>query len=900
MRALVAAVALSGAASLMYQVSWTRRLVTVTSATVIAQSAVLAVFMAGLGLGAYLGGQWVRRMSRPLVGYAAVEVAAALIALSSTTVIVASDAIRAAVGTGGVWLQLTAVSAFMLVPTTLLGASLPMVIEHVERATGSDPVSRGRVVSLLYGVNTLGAAVGCVLAGFVTIEHLGLHMTVQCGAAMAIIAGCIAAVAGRAPTYGRDSVSTNAQSDRTLVAAAAVAGFIGLGAEVLWTRLLSLVIVNTVYCFTQVLIAVLVGIAIGSAIAGIAAKRAERDEDPRRVAVYVAGLLVLVSAILIALAPIGVREIASRPQLQTAIATGSSPIGLLALGVILVPPAAAVAAALPLLVMGSGAPHGSSAFGKLYAANTFGSVAGSIIVGLVLLPNLGAGSANIVLVASALALGASLVATARRVATSRLILVATTVTATMLAVSADVPRSIYARFLDPGVTIVALREGAHSDVMITDDTLGRRRIWINSTWVASTEADSALSVGAPHRVLGHLPALFVDNPRRAAGIALGTGQTFAAVLAHGFSQFDCVEINEGVIELSRRYFGKANDGFLDRPNVRIHNDDGRAFLRGTDERFDLIVLEPLQAWSAGTTNLYTREFYDEARAALAPAGVVAQWIPFYNQGADETRAMVKSAAEAFEGASLWLDRNDGILILTAERHAMPIATLLDRIEARGLRPRLRDNGVEDPADLLSLFLMGPASIAKWVEGADTIHDDRPFLEFAAAQQIGDDAFVPILQSLRRHQDPIDVMTTETSSATARATAIRLATIELSLLPHDAHARRIEVLERGLADARSSRRLQTAYRDTIIAFANTHPLAGQAAVYHRSLEHDPGFSEGLINLAIVYAKTGQSDLATKAAERARRVDRVRPRAEMLLRMLEAQSATSSTTRTTGAQ
>jgi hypothetical protein len=206
---LFAAVLLSGSAGLLYQVAWTRRVASVTSATVTAQAVVLGIFMAGLGAGALLAGRRARGLARPLLAYAGVEIAAALLASLSIPLIAWSDALRPyAVRLGadpvvGLWVQLLTLSAFLLLPAALMGASIPFVIEAVERE-GVGAERSARITSALYAINTLGAAAGFRdLAGWWQ--------------------------------------------------AAAVAGFIGLGIEVVWTRLISLVVLNTVYAFTQVL-----------------------------------------------------------------------------------------------------------------------------------------------------------------------------------------------------------------------------------------------------------------------------------------------------------------------------------------------------------------------------------------------------------------------------------------------------------------------------------------------------------------------------------------------------------------------------------------------------------------------------------------------------------------------
>jgi SAM-dependent methyltransferase len=216
----------------------------------------------------------------------------------------------------------------------------------------------------------------------------------------------------------------------------------------------------------------------------------------------------------------------------------------------------------------------------------------------------------------------------------------------------NIPLEIYQRHVPPNQVIRDFYEGIASHVMVTDEpSSGIRQMWINSIWVASS--------AGPHRAIGFLPGLLVSKPRRALGIGLGTGQSFPAVLRHGVSRLDCVEIDPGVIDISTRWFRDANQSLFDDPRVSVYTDDGRAFLRAHKSAYDLIVLEPLQAWSSGTSNLYSREFYQEARSALSPDGVLSHG-SFYGQGV-KTRTMVRTGLRSWGTVSSgsragWNDR----------------------------------------------------------------------------------------------------------------------------------------------------------------------------------------------------------------------------------------------------
>ncbi len=908
------AVLLSGAAGLMYQVAWTRRLASVTSATVTAQAVVLAIFMAGLGTGALLAGRRAASLRRPLRVYAAVEAAAAGLAILSIPLIASSENLRTAAAQllgslqTGLWIQLLGLSLFLFVPATLMGASIPLVIEAVERRR-PDANRAARMISALYAINTLGAAIGCLVAGFVTVEALGLLRTTCLGALLAMAAALVAVALERPERAGDDSESRPLQPLPSVAAgfssgpslslwwpAAALAGFIGLAIEVVWTRLISLVVLNTVYAFTQVLASVLLGIALGAGISVFAIRRAARTRDPVAFLTRSAGSAALFAALLFVLIPSVIVAIAGASELQLDLASGLSLRGNALLVLLLSPPAALVAALLPIFVAIAGeaatAAHGSQRFAFLYAANTAGSVAGSIIAGFVLLPRLGSAGANALLVALTLGLSFWLLRRASVPLRMQLLWSGAAAAGFVLALSLDLPRAVYEARLEEGTEILDFREGVESDVMVTQDGQNRRRIWINSSWVAGT--------GGGHRSLGHIPALLVEAPKKALGIALGTGQTFAAVYAHGVEELHCVELDAGVIELSTRWFAEANGRLFERPNVKLHRDDGRAFLRSTDHRFDLIVLEPLQAWTAGTSNLYSREFYRDAKRALAPGGVVAQWIPFYGQDVAETKAMVRAAREVFPEASLWLDDHDGMLVLQAEPFVLDPATIWTRIAERGIDADLARNRLDQPEDLLSLFIMGPRGLEAWQAGAELLTDDRPFIEFAAARKLRNFAYRPILRSLAPlAENPGDYLTKTTAGEAPkaddleiadRARRIRTAILGERSAPPDALDDRAASLEEGLASTPTSKLVRKRYRNLILEWATGLDRSGHstaaAQVYRRGLEHSPDLEEAAVNLSLVYARQQRYPLAKAALDRRWRPGPVRDSAMRMLAKLDS--------------
>ena len=501
-----------------------------------------------------------------------------------------------------------------------------------------------------------------------------------------------------------------------LLAAAFLAGAVGLGAEVLWTRLLVLIVPTTVYAFSQVLIAVLLGIALGSALAAALARRLERSPHA---ATDSAALFALLGAVCLAAVPIAIVWLADAQTLQYELASGSSLRAAVILLGCLVPPSALIAAALPLLVCAARALHSSEAFGALYASNTLGSLLGSLLVGFVLLPWLGARGAGALLQLGCLAL--ALVLLGRRVRRSRRIVVLAAATCLLLHFSHDVPHQIYASRLPAGTEVLEYLEGAESHVMVTQDS-ERRLLWINSSWVAT------------------------------------------------------------------RYGGHSG-------------------------------------------------------------AVLAQWIPLYGQSPDETRALVRTGLEVFRQGSLWLVGNEGVLVLSNDDFELSFETLERRIAERGLAEELRRFPVERAADLSVALLLGPEGLEAWTRGAELLEDDRPFLEFRAAQEFttadAGDRVRTILRTAAPHLDDLAryVKDAVGSPELESARSLRAARLEVRLADPRAFARRAAILESVLPAARSSLVWRTLYARLIerwLEAPETRAAGGvaSAAIYQRALSLAP--------------------------------------------------------------
>lgn len=873
---------------MFYQLAWVRKLTGVTTAAAVAQVLVLAAFMAGLGVGAWLGGKLLHRITRPLVAYAVIELAAASLFLLGIPFLSASLRVHEVLldlglsPGGALGGQLVVVSLYLVTATTLLGMTLPMLIAGLEyQPATAILVKQEAVYNLIYGINTTGALAGCLICGYVTIEYVGLDRSIMLGLACSLASalGALSIGTSRATAVRSEQpAGASAAVSRRVLAVVFATGAIALAAEVVWVRMFSLVILNTVYAFTQVLAAVLLGIALAGIVTARIGRRLLRTDPTGETLVRVAFGALLLAALWMSCVPFLTRQLASTTDFAGLAASGRSIKVILMMAGVLVPSSGLLALVLPLLISATVARDTTQVLARLFAVNTLGAVLGALAMGLWVLPMLGLGAAQLVLTLAVVLTAALLPGRAfgRR---GWFALAGAAILAGVLHLAVKLPQDLYALRFERNETILDLREGVTSDVLVSEDPAGHRRIWINSAWVAGT--------GGGHALLGHLPALSVAKLDRALGIALGTGQTFGAVLQHGARHLDCVEINPDVVDLSRTWFAPFNHGLFDHPGVRVFLEDGRAFLRATPERYDLIVLEPLQAWSAGTTALYTREFYEAAKRVLRDGGVLAQWIPFYGQDTAATKAMVRTAIEVFPQASLWLDEADGILLLHQGTFELPWAKLQKEMRAPAYTALLEQKHL-DPDDLLSLFLMGPRGLASWTRDAEILEDDRPFLEYAAARHIGNVSFTPTLAStLDDLEDPIAYMPGATFD-TGSAVAARRAAITRELCRPEGLEVCSAQVEAELARITGSERLRYHYRQLILAWAETQRSvpARREAILLRGIAHQPEFGEAMVNLAVAYAARGQRDQATAFATRAQAIPRTRAGAERVLAKLRA--------------
>ena len=708
---------LSGACGLTYQVLWLRLLALVFGVTVHAASTVLAAFMAGLALGAVLAERLIRR-GHPLKVFAGLEAGIAVSALATPALLgLATVAYRLLSTAAPDSLALLTAARFvcsaamLLVPTVLMGATLP-VLSHAALVRSASATR----LATLYAVNTAGALAGALLTGYVFIGGLGIQRTFFLAAAVNLL---VAAGAWRlsrtsdavetspmVAAPGTETTGGRAVSATTVMWVMAVSGFAALALEIVWFRVLVQFLPATSYAFTTMLATVLGGLALGSAAAS---RSLARPRDWSAVLAYTQGATSLV--VLLSLAALGATYAAGwrTSGLTQGAAAAILPASLL-MGY-------AFPVALTLWtragVAGGGVPR---AVGHLYSANVLGGIAGAVASGFLLLPLLGSRRALIALAGLYLATGlVMLVATGRR--RGALVLVALFAGAVPLV--PDPFEAALARRHGAGERIFWREEGVQTSVSIHTRASRGWLMYLDGLHQAS-DAPEMVKL---HRLIGHLPMVLHPAPRRSLVVGLGGGATPGAVSQHD-TEVLVVELSDSVRK-GAGFFKHVNYDLLARPNVRLRVDDGRNFLSLTRDRFDVATADLIQPIHAGAGNLYSREYFTLVRNALADNGLALQWIG--HRPDTQYKLIMRTFLGVFPETTLWLD---GQLMVGSRAPLTLSPTLFEAKRAHpDTRAALDEVGLDRFETLTSWYVAGPDALRRFVGTGPVLTDDRPLVEY---------------------------------------------------------------------------------------------------------------------------------------------------------------------------
>lgn len=768
MRALSVLFLCSGAAGLVYETAWGRSLHLVFGTSQFAIATVLAAFMAGLALGGAVGAVAAPRIRRPLRVYAVLEIGIAvfaaafpwLLALVEPLYLAAWRALEPTPVEFGV-VQFALVGTLLLVPTACMGATLPILLGlPLGEVTanpddrGAPPPGRGAWTGKLYALNTAGAVLGTIAATAWFLPLLGVRATTLLFACVNV--GC--ALGALWLDRGMPEVPPPPPADSTdltprwVLAVAALAGFSSLALEVAWFRLMTLVLGGSVYAFAVMLVAFLVGIAGGGALGGPDADRLHaRGRVVQGIVAAQLGVALLswIATFGYWLLPVlfvkGFFVIAPMPELLW-------PMKCALAMVVMVPPALFMGATFPLLVRAAGGGALGAAAGRVYAANTVGSVLGSFLSGFVLLPSIRVvGTLTVCIGANLLAA----VVAAWRIGGARtrvgVVLAAAAAQGVVLlvpppwdpmwmtsgvykyvdnldeATSGEMERRFIARY-----EMLYYEEGLSSVV-----TVARNRVTGN-VWLANNgKIDASSTTDMPTQVLvAHLPFLFTgDRARDAMVIGLASGITLGAATLHReLERVEVVEIEPATARASEFFVAYNHRPLLD-PRVTLRANDGRnQVLLAAPGSYDVIINEPSNPWLTGVSNLFTREFFEVGKSRLRPGGVWAQWVQMYGMDQRDLRAVMKTFAGVFSHVLYFSTIQDADIVMIGSDSPL---TLSDAAAARMVRSNnaieaeLQQIGVFTAEDLLAHFLFDRQTALAISEDVPENTDDNLLVEFSA-------------------------------------------------------------------------------------------------------------------------------------------------------------------------
>jgi spermidine synthase len=808
---------LSGMGSLALEVVWTRQMRLVFGSTTLAASTILVAYMLGLGLGGLVGGRRASRLRDGVHTYGVIEIVIGLYALAvpfllrllpelNRTFLAGLDFWTAAL------CRFVVVLALLLVPTVLMGATLPIVVTALVQREPRIGESTG----LLYGLNTLGAVAGVFVATFALFPFLGLAWTNAFGALLDVAVGVIAialvapqvrawpvvapADVAAAPTsapasdaaprgahaaYGDDARATHVPA-WLLLTVYAVVGFSALLYEVAWTRALAVVLGSSIYAFSSMLGAFLTGIALGALLFR---RWVDRTRAPH---LLLAGGIALLAVLGLAttlamphLPDVFLRYFATPDHAPGRFLAAQVALSMLAM----LPPTLVLGGLFPLVtrLVADERRDAGRAVGRVYFANTIGSASGAFVTGFALIPWLGLRDTLALGVGLDLAAAAALLLIAGRARRFAYAGAAAAIAGCVALALVPIPfdRDAFTRgvfkspdlALDFGVEYLPLEEVRDRELLYYRDGInatvsvhrggGTLFLRVNGKPDASSRDDMSTQV-----MLGEVPLLFGPPAKNVLVIGYASGVTVGSVARHPeVERIDAVEIEPAIVEASR-YFDFVSGAPLDDPRVHLILDDARSYLASSGRRWDVIISEPSNPWMSGVSNLFTREFFQTVRGALAPGGRLLQWVQLYAMDPEALRSILAALRAEFPYVYGFANEEGGadLLLLAMDREL----TRADLPRWENLPERVRHDlervGTYSTADLWSLVRLLPADVDALVGEATVVNtDDNLAVELGTPLMLHQDTLTPnweafarfprgVLPLLERDGEPLDADT----------------------------------------------------------------------------------------------------------------------------------------------
>jgi spermidine synthase len=771
---------LSGCAGLIYEVVWSRMLGLVFGASALAISTVLIVFMGGMSLGSYVLGKIADKVNSPFLFYGILEGGIGALCLlvpfflSHISLLYRSfyPSLQDS-QLGLALLRLALVILVLLPPTFLMGGTFPAFSSGYAKMGEA-----GKDISIAYAVNTGGAVVGTVLAGFVFMSYLGISITIKLAASLNFLVFLSVLFLNRVAEEEEEEISHApiiyfSETAKLATLVIGISGFSAMALEVAWTRALHMVFGITTYAFTTMLASFLLGIVIGSALLS---RYIERVKNLPLLLAYIemgAGFTALLFSRVIDLLPI--------VFLWLFKFTGSSfylfyLTQFIICSLVLIIPTSLFGASFPIAtrIALRSREQFAGGVGKVYAFNTLGNILGSFFAGFILMKLVGA--AGIIIISALLnIIAGGIMLRGVREAFPRSIKEAWGIFGAVL-FFALVPFRWNIERLTSGVYLYAPyyleQRSLRSAIEMME---GRKIIYykdsITSTITVTegeyegkvvralqmdgkTEASSFIDLTTQYMV-AHLPLLLHEHPRKVMIIGLASGCTLGAALRHPVEEVVCAEIEPAMAEASK-FFKDVNYEYWKDPRVRIVIEDGRNLLYLAKEKYDCIISEPSNPWISGLGNLFTREFYQIVKEHLNEGGIFALWIPAYITSLSDFKGMISTVCSIFPSVSLWNYPPiyaDVLVICSNEPLKLSLEEMEKKIrENPEIEESLQRIGIGGAQGVLWGFLMADNTVHQFCNGYPLNTDDLPLIEYSAPKWLYKSINYDVLNELYRFKN----------------------------------------------------------------------------------------------------------------------------------------------------
>lgn len=756
---------LSGFAALLYQTAWMREFSFVFGTSELAIATVLAAYMGGLSLGATIAGRLAHRVSRPILVYGLLEGGIGLSALLIPKAIAAStylsvflfgqtDGPPASSGLGLALFYVGCSFVILLIPTAMMGATLPLLTRYAVRRDEE----LGRRVGALYAINTLGAILGTLVAGFILLPLAGLSQTLLVGVVTNFIVFILAAVLARShprlpqeeSTPLRSKVRDWIRADRILPLIL-LSGATSFAYEILWTRLINQVLGGTVYAFSTMLASFLTGLTLGSALAARFATTRERA-----IIGFICSQLAIAVSVLVAFSCIDMFPEWTKLWKGPVIAgVHLNDVGLAML--LLLPSTLAIGATFPFAVRitARGEADAGSASARVYAWNTIGAILGALGAGYFVIPSFGFATSTALFAGTNLLL-AVLAATLLSETWHKKLLVASALCGlSFLIVPPETPWQLL-RFSPIGRVglrgeVTFSRVGRSANVMLMERD-GAWFVTTNGLPEAGIRPANDASGDLTNPWLSSLPSLARPDTEDLLVIGFGGGLVVEDV-PRSVKHIDVIELEPAVIEANRfvaqqRYLDPLAD-----PRIRVIENDARGAMVLTQKRYDAIVSQPSHPWTAGASHLYTKEFFELSKAHLNEHGVFVQWIGLSFVDEELLRVLVATLQDVFPYVRVYRPPPYGAVLFIGSESPLPIEQTAEQAIAASPESFLR-MGIQTAEEVAISLALDEEGVRLFSKGAEVSTDDQNILQTRSPRILNNSITASFADRLMARADPI--------------------------------------------------------------------------------------------------------------------------------------------------